>query len=128
MDDLLRAADVAVHSTGGVTSLEALSCGCPLIGYGSSIGHIRVHNRTMAALGLITLADTRAQLEAALRSHLVEAPTRSAPLPAAGADAAAALIGMRSPCPAAAAVADRLGHVRHVLGGGGRRARGPVHR
>ena len=96
MDDLLRAADVAVHSTGGVTSLEALSCGCPLIGYGSSIGHIRVHNRTMAALGLIALADTRAQLEAALRSHLVEAPTRSAPLPAAGADAAVALMGMRS--------------------------------
>ena len=59
MDELLRAADVAVHSTGGVTSLEALSCGCPLIGYGSSIGHIRVHNRTMAALGLITLADDR---------------------------------------------------------------------
>ena len=95
MDDVLRAADVAVHSTGGVTSLEALSCGCPLIGYGSSIGHIRVHNRTMAGLGLITLADTRAQLEAALRSHLVDAPARSAPLPAAGADAAGALIGIR---------------------------------
>lgn len=96
MDDLLRAADVAVHSTGGVTSLEALSCGCPLIGYGSSIGHIRVHNRTMAALGLITLADTRAQLDAALRSHLVGAPARSAPLPVADADAATALIGMRA--------------------------------
>jgi hypothetical protein len=96
MDDLLRAADVAVHSTGGVTSLEALSCGCPLIGYGSSIGHMRVHNRTMAALGLITLADNRPQLEVALRSHLVDAPARSAPLPAAGADAATALMGMRA--------------------------------
>ena len=95
MDDLLRAANVAVHSTGGVTSLEALSCGCPLIGYGSSIGHIRVHNRTMAALGLITLADTRAQLDAALRCHLVDAPARSVSLPAAGADAATALMGMR---------------------------------
>jgi UDP-N-acetylglucosamine:LPS N-acetylglucosamine transferase len=94
MDDLLRAADVAVHSTGGVTSLEALSCGCPLIGYGSSIGHIRVHNRTMAALGLITLANTRAQLIDALQSRLVDAPAH-APLPAAGPDAATALMAMR---------------------------------
>jgi len=29
MDDLLRAADVAIHSTGGMTSFEALACGCP---------------------------------------------------------------------------------------------------
>jgi processive 1,2-diacylglycerol beta-glucosyltransferase len=94
MDELLRAADVAVHSTGGVTSLEALSCGCPLIGYGSSIGHIRVHNRTMAALGLITLADTRAQLAHALRGHLADAPARRAPLLAGGADAATALLAM----------------------------------
>jgi len=78
MDELLRAADVAIHSTGGVTSLEALSCGCPLIGYGSSIGHIRIHNRTMAALGLITLADTHAQLATAVRDHLVDAPALAA--------------------------------------------------
>jgi len=96
MDELLRAADVAVHSTGGVTSLEALTCGCPLIGYGSSIGHIRIHNRTLATLGLITLADTRAQLADALRSHLVDAPVRRAALPPASADAATALLGMRA--------------------------------
>ena len=96
MDEILRAADVTIHSTGGVTSLEALSCGCPLIGYGSSIGHIRVHNRTMAALGLITLADTRAQLAAALRDQLADAPTRRGPLPAAGGDAATAVMGMRA--------------------------------
>jgi hypothetical protein len=96
MDELLRAADVAVHSTGGVTSLEALSCGCPLIGYGSSIGHIRVHNRTMAALGLITLADDRRQLAAALRDHLAAAPGRRALLGTAGADAATAVTDIRA--------------------------------
>jgi processive 1,2-diacylglycerol beta-glucosyltransferase len=96
MDELLRAADVAIHSTGGVTSLEALSCGCPLIGYGSSIGHILVHNRTMAALGLITLADNRAQLAAAVRDQLADEPTRRALLPAASADAATAVMGMRA--------------------------------
>lgn len=94
MDELLRAADVIVHSTGGVTSLEALSCGCPLIAYGSSIGHIGVHNRTMAALGLITVADTRGQLADALRHRLAQAPVRHAPM-AAGADAAMAVAGMR---------------------------------
>jgi UDP-N-acetylglucosamine:LPS N-acetylglucosamine transferase len=94
MDELLRAADVVVHSTGGVTSLEALSCGCPLIAYGSPIAHIRAHNRTMAALGLITVADTRAQLVDALRHQLAEAPVRHAPL-AAGADAATAVATIR---------------------------------
>ena len=96
MDELLRAADVAIHSTGGVTSLEALSCGCPLIGYGSSIGHIRIHNRTMAALGLITLADTHAQLATAVRDHLVDAPERRVSLPATNPDAATAVMSVRA--------------------------------
>jgi processive 1,2-diacylglycerol beta-glucosyltransferase len=95
MDALLRAADVAIHSTGGVTSLEALSCGCPLIGYGSSIGHIRVHNRTMAALGLISLADDRAQLASALSAQLATGPARR-PLLAGGDDAAAAVARIRA--------------------------------
>ena len=89
MDALLRAADVVIHSTGGVTSLEAWTCGCPLIAYGSSIGHIRTHNRTMAELGLLTVAETRAELTAALR-----APACSAP-PRASADPAAAVVDIR---------------------------------
>jgi processive 1,2-diacylglycerol beta-glucosyltransferase len=95
MDDLLRAADVVIHSTGGMTSLEALSCGCPLIAHGSSIGHIRVHNRTMAALGLLTMADTKAELAAALRHHLIDAPVRRAPTGHATADPAAAVVELR---------------------------------
>jgi processive 1,2-diacylglycerol beta-glucosyltransferase len=96
MADLLAAADVAVHSTGGMTSLEALSCGCPLIAYGSSIGHIRVHNRTMAALGLITLAGSRAELTVALRDRLADRPAAPRALPrVAGADPAAAVVEIR---------------------------------
>ncbi|MEN3284358.1 MAG: processive 1,2-diacylglycerol beta-glucosyltransferase [Solirubrobacteraceae bacterium] len=95
MHELLAAADVAIHSTGGMTSLEALSCGCPLIAFGSSIGHIRVHNRTMAALGLITVAGTRAELATALQRTLVDAPAHHA-LPAdASSDAAAAVVDVR---------------------------------
>jgi UDP-N-acetylglucosamine:LPS N-acetylglucosamine transferase len=84
MDVLLRAADVLIHSTGGVTSLEALSCGCPMIAYGAKAGHIRVHNRTMAALGLIDDARTRDELQAALAVRLAQ----RAPSWTPGADAA----------------------------------------
>lgn len=70
MNDLLHAADVLVHSTGGVTSLEALSCGCPLIAYGITAGHIRAHNRTLVALGFIEIADSPAELSDALQDVL----------------------------------------------------------
>ena len=112
MDDLLRAADVAVHSTGGVTSLEALSCGCPLIGYGSSMATSACTTVPMAPLGLITLADTRrAEVRCAPRSsrrrHAARRCRRRR-------GCRVALIGMRSACPAAAAVAHRVGTLRHV--------------
>jgi processive 1,2-diacylglycerol beta-glucosyltransferase len=94
MDELMRAADVLVHSTGGVTSLEALTCGVPMIAYGASAGHIRVHNATMASLGLIAVADTRAELGPMLVEHLVSPPERR-PAPTGTADAAAAIVGAR---------------------------------
>jgi hypothetical protein len=70
MADLLDAADAVIHSTGGMTSLEALCRGCPQIAYGSPIGHIRVHNGALAGLGLATVAADRARLVDALRSTL----------------------------------------------------------
>jgi UDP-N-acetylglucosamine:LPS N-acetylglucosamine transferase len=95
MADLLRAADVVIHSTGGMTSLEALSCGCPMIAYGSSIGHIRVHNRTMAALGLLTVAETKDALTEALRHHLLDGSAPRAPLVSASAEPATAVVDIR---------------------------------
>jgi processive 1,2-diacylglycerol beta-glucosyltransferase len=66
MHELLHAADALVHSTGGLTSLEALACGCPVIAYGAQIGHIKVHNRTLEALGLAKVCESRDQLRRAL--------------------------------------------------------------
>jgi processive 1,2-diacylglycerol beta-glucosyltransferase len=95
MDVVLRAADVLVHSTGGVTSLEALSCGCPMIAFGATAGHMRVHNRTMAALGLIDVASSRRELQAQLTAHLA-APAAAWVPPPGAADAAAVVAGARS--------------------------------
>ena len=66
MSDLLAAADVLVHSTGGVTCLEALARGCPIVAYGAPPGHSPLLAREMAALGLIAHARSPAELGAAL--------------------------------------------------------------
>jgi UDP-N-acetylglucosamine:LPS N-acetylglucosamine transferase len=75
MPELMRAADVLIHSTGGMTSLEAAATGCPLVAYGASTGHIRVHNAAMARLGLLRVAATDVDLRAILAEHLA-APAR----------------------------------------------------
>jgi processive 1,2-diacylglycerol beta-glucosyltransferase len=72
MSELLAAADVLVHSTGGVTSLEALARGCPVVAYGAPPGHSPLLAREMASLGLVSHARSTNELESALR-----APTRS---------------------------------------------------
>src|ERR1019366_6677225 len=48
MSDLLAAADVLVPSTGGVTCLEAMARGCPVVSYGLAVGHARLNTRLMA--------------------------------------------------------------------------------
>ena len=66
MSDLLAAADVLVHSTGGVTCLEALARGCPIVAYGAPAGHAPLLAREMAALGLVAHATSAAELRAAM--------------------------------------------------------------
>jgi UDP-N-acetylglucosamine:LPS N-acetylglucosamine transferase/Trp operon repressor len=66
MPELLAAADVLVHSTGGVTCLEARATGTPVVSYGLPVGHARLNTRAMADLDLLRLAnDTRE-----LREHV----------------------------------------------------------
>src|SRR5271166_2411879 len=66
MPELLAAADVLVHSTGGVTCLEARAAGTPVVSYGLPVGHARLNTRAMADLDLVRLAnDTRE-----LREHV----------------------------------------------------------
>ena len=66
MPDWLAAADALVHSTGGLTVLEALMRGCPAISYGWGRGHVRAHNRAFTRFGLAQVAATPAALRAAV--------------------------------------------------------------
>lgn len=70
MRDWLAAADVLVHSTGGLTILEADAAGCPTISFGWGRGHIRVHDRAFERYGIATVARSRSELASALRKAL----------------------------------------------------------
>jgi processive 1,2-diacylglycerol beta-glucosyltransferase len=70
MGDLLAAADALVHSTAGLTVLEALVRGCPTISYGWGRGHIRANNLAFVHFGLADVARDRAQLGRALGQAL----------------------------------------------------------
>ncbi|MFN2617082.1 MAG: glycosyltransferase [Thermoleophilaceae bacterium] len=96
MHELLHAADALVHSTGGLTSLEALACGCPVVAYGAQVGHIRVHNRTLDALGLAKVCKSSDQLRRALLDAVHE--TGRAP----------ALVGGEPPGPLVAGLGPRV--------------------
>jgi processive 1,2-diacylglycerol beta-glucosyltransferase len=70
MPELLMAADVLIHTTGGTTALEARAVGCPLINYGTGVAHVRAHARALAELGVAQWAPDRAALAPALRVAL----------------------------------------------------------
>jgi processive 1,2-diacylglycerol beta-glucosyltransferase len=66
MPEILAAADVLVHSTGGVTCLEARAAGTPVVSYGLPVGHARLNTRAMASLDLLRLANDTDEL----RTHV----------------------------------------------------------
>jgi UDP-N-acetylglucosamine:LPS N-acetylglucosamine transferase len=70
MPELLCAADALVHSTAGLTVLEANVCGCPAISYGWGRAHIRANNRAFLRFGLADVAADAPELTAALRRAL----------------------------------------------------------
>ncbi len=73
MPELLAAADVLVHSTGGVTCLEAMAAGTPVVSYGLPVGHARVNTRAMAALDLVSLANDTKELRAHVQASFAAA-------------------------------------------------------
>ena len=83
MPELLAAADVLVHSTGGVTCLEARAAGTPVVSYGLPVGHARLNTRAMAALQLLRLAndtdELREQVQASFDSGAQNAPPADRP-------------------------------------------------
>jgi UDP-N-acetylglucosamine:LPS N-acetylglucosamine transferase len=73
MPELLAAADVIVHSTGGVTCLEARAAGTPVVSYGLPVGHARVNTRAMAALDLLRLANDSRELREQVQASFASA-------------------------------------------------------
>jgi UDP-N-acetylglucosamine:LPS N-acetylglucosamine transferase len=78
MADWLAAADVLVHSTGGLTVLEAILRGCPVVSYGWARGHIRKHDEAFLRYGLADVAHTRDELRAAIERALAQGRTETA--------------------------------------------------
>jgi processive 1,2-diacylglycerol beta-glucosyltransferase len=73
MPELLAAADVLVHSTGGVTCLEARAAGTPVVSYGLPVGHARLNTREMAALDLLRLANDTDELREHVEASFADA-------------------------------------------------------
>ena len=78
MPELLAAADVLVHSTGGVTCLEARAAGTPVVSYGLPVGHARLNTRAMADLDLVRLARNTDELRAHVQASFESAAGRRA--------------------------------------------------
>jgi processive 1,2-diacylglycerol beta-glucosyltransferase len=70
MGDWLAAADALIHSTGGLTVLEAHIRGCPTISYGWGRGHLRAQNDAFRRFGFAEVVTSRAALAAALERAL----------------------------------------------------------
>ena len=70
MNELFAAADVLIHSTAGLTVLEAHIRGCRVISYGWGIAHIRANNRGFERHGIARVAGSRRELAAALAEAL----------------------------------------------------------
>jgi UDP-glucose 4-epimerase len=71
MSDWMAAADAMVHSTAGLTVLEAHIRGCPVVSYGFSAGHLRANNAAFERFGLAEVARSEHELSSTLR-HLTK--------------------------------------------------------
>lgn len=75
MSEWLAAADALVHSTGGLTVLEAYVRGCPAISYGWGRGHIRANNEAFRRYGIADVVRTQHELRRALGQALLSRPS-----------------------------------------------------
>jgi nucleoside-diphosphate-sugar epimerase/UDP-N-acetylglucosamine:LPS N-acetylglucosamine transferase len=74
MGDVLAAADALIHSSAGLTVLEAIIRGCPVISYGFGVGHVRASNRALLRFGLAQVARTEQDIAPALAKALEHRP------------------------------------------------------
>ena len=74
MAEWMAAGDALIHTTGGLTVLEALMRGLPAISYGWGRGHVRVNNAAFQAFGLADVVSSRSGLQSAIRRALDRGP------------------------------------------------------
>src|SRR5436305_9290282 len=74
MGDVLAASDALIHSSAGLTVLEAIIRGCPVVSYGFGYGHVRASNTALEQFGLAQVAHTRAALPEAIDRALAQHP------------------------------------------------------
>ncbi len=74
MGDVLAASDALIHSSAGLTVLEAIIRGCPVISYGFGYGHVRASNRALVRFGLAQVARNEQALRPALERALSQRP------------------------------------------------------
>jgi UDP-N-acetylglucosamine:LPS N-acetylglucosamine transferase len=96
MPELLAAADVLVHSTGGVTCLEARAAGTPVVSYGLPVGHARLNTREMAVLDLLRLANDTDELREHVEASFADEGGQADPAPSP-ADPAAVDVVLSAP-------------------------------
>jgi processive 1,2-diacylglycerol beta-glucosyltransferase len=72
MPTLLSASDVLVHSTAGLTVLEALLVGCRPISFGWGVAHIRLNNKAFVRTGLARVAHSDEELRRAIEQAVAE--------------------------------------------------------
>ena len=74
MGDVLAASDALVHSSAGLTVLEAIIRGCPVISYGFGYGHVRASNAALERFGLAQVARKRSRDRSGARAGARQAP------------------------------------------------------
>jgi UDP-glucose 4-epimerase len=74
MGDVLAAADVLVHSSAGLTVLEAIIRGCPVVSYGFGVGHVRASNAALERFQLAQVARTEEALRPKIQFALDHKP------------------------------------------------------
>ncbi|MGI8572879.1 MAG: NAD-dependent epimerase/dehydratase family protein [Solirubrobacteraceae bacterium] len=74
MGDVLAASDALVHSSAGLTVLEAIIRGCPVVSYGFGYGHVRASNAALERFGLAEVARNQRQLGPAIERALDRRP------------------------------------------------------
>jgi len=99
MGDVMAASDALIHSSAGLTVLEAIIRGCPVISYGFGFGHVRVSNQALERFKLAQVAHTPEELQPALERALQMAPEPNTSFAARPSTAALVLANTRRTLP-----------------------------